>query len=190
MLDTTTIAYCQLPIAYYFLSLLLQKSRLMVSVNNVSLLFGSFVLLDDVSFLITRQERIGLTGRNGAGKSTLMKIIAGLQDPTSGSIERPRELTVGYLEQQMKVSDTTTVLEEALTSFTELKALEKEVAECTRQVAERSDYESESYRQLCDRLHVASERYRMLGGNDYVSITGQTLTGLGFSQSDFQQADT
>ena len=159
----------------------------MVSVNNVSLLFGSFVLLDEVSFLITRQERIGLTGRNGAGKSTLMKIIAGLQDPTSGSIERPRELTVGYLEQQMKVSDTTTVLEEALTSFTELRALEQETIACTREVAERTDYETESYRNLCDRLHTASERYRMLGGNDYVSLTGQTLTGLGFSQSDFNR---
>jgi ATP-binding cassette subfamily F protein 3 len=159
----------------------------MVSVNNVSLLFGSFVLLDEVSFLITRQERIGLTGRNGAGKSTLMKIIAGLQDPTSGSIERPRELTVGYLEQQMKVSDTTTVLEEALTSFTELQALELEAAACTLEVAERTDYETESYRNLCDRLHTASERYRMLGGNDYVSLTGQTLTGLGFIQSDFDR---
>ena len=159
----------------------------MVSVNNVSLLFGSFVLLDEVSFLITRQERIGLTGRNGAGKSTLMKIIAGLQDPTSGSIERPRELTVGYLEQQMKVSDTTTVLEEALKSFTELQALEQETVACTREVAERTDYETESYRNLCDRLHTASERYRMLGGNDYVSLTGQTLTGLGFSQSDFDR---
>jgi ATP-binding cassette subfamily F protein 3 len=159
----------------------------MVSVNNVSLLFGSFVLLDEVSFLITRQERIGLTGRNGAGKSTLMKIIAGLQDPTSGSIERPRELTVGYLEQQMKVSDTTTVLEEVLTSFTELQALEQEAAACTLEVAERTDYETESYRNLCDRLHTASERYRMLGGNDYVSLTGQTLTGLGFSQSDFDR---
>ena len=157
----------------------------MVSVNNVSLLFGSFVLLDEVSFLITRQERIGLTGRNGAGKSTLMKIITGLQEPTSGSVEKPRELSVGYLEQQMKVSDTTTVLEEALTAFTELKALEREIASCTLAVTERTDYESQGYHELCDRLHQADERYRMLGGNDYVSVTGQTLTGLGFSHTDF-----
>jgi len=159
----------------------------MVSVNNVSLLFGSFVLLDEVSFLITRQERIGLTGRNGAGKSTLMKVIAGLQEPTSGSVERPRELTIGYLEQQMKVSDTTTVLEEALKAFTELRSLEREIAGMTREIAERTDYETDSYHQLLDRMHTAGERHSILGGSDYVAITGQTLNGLGFNAKDFNR---
>jgi ATP-binding cassette subfamily F protein 3 len=159
----------------------------MVSVNNVSLLFGSFVLLDEVSFLITRQERIGLTGRNGAGKSTLMKVIAGLQEPTSGSVERPRELTIGYLEQQMKVSDTTTVLEEALKAFTELRSLEHEIAGMTREIAERTDYETDSYHQLLDRMHTAGERHSILGGSDYVAITGQTLNGLGFNAKDFNR---
>jgi len=159
----------------------------MVSVNNVSVLFGSFVLLDEVSFLITRQERIGLTGRNGAGKSTLMKIIAGLQDPTSGSVERPRELTIGYLEQQMKISDTTTVLEEALKAFTELRSLEEEISHLTRELTERTDYETESYHNLIDRLHTAGERHSILGGSDYVATTGQTLTGLGFSAKDFSR---
>ncbi len=157
----------------------------MVSINNVSVLFGSFVLLDDVSFLITRQERIGLTGKNGAGKSTLMKIIAGLQPPTSGSVEGPKEMTIGYLEQQMKISDSTTVLNETLTAFAELQSLEAEIDLCTHEVAERTDYESQSYHDLLDRLHHAGERYRMLGGNDFVAMAEQTLTGLGFGRHEF-----
>jgi ATP-binding cassette subfamily F protein 3 len=171
----------------YITFAVLKNSGQMVSVNNVSLLFGSFVLLDEVSFLITRQERIGLTGRNGAGKSTLMKIIAGIQDPTSGSVERPRELTIGYLEQQMKVSDTTTVLEEALKAFTELRGLEEEINHLTRELTERTDYETDSYHHLIDRLHTAGERHSILGGSDYVATTGQTLTGLGFSSKDFDR---
>jgi ATP-binding cassette, subfamily F, member 3 len=161
------------------------KRNRMISVNNVSVLFGSFVLLDDVSFLITRQERIGLTGKNGAGKSTLMKIIAGMGQPTSGSVEGPKDITVGYLAQQMKISDSTSVLEETLEAFAELRDLEKEFEECTRAVAERTDFETESYRDLCDRLHHSGERYRMLGGHDYIALAEQTLTGLGFKREEF-----
>lgn len=157
----------------------------MISINNVSVLFGGFVLLDDVSFLITRQERIGLTGKNGAGKSTLMKIIAGLGQPTSGSIEGPKDITIGYLAQQMKISDSTSVLEETLDAFAELRMLESEVERCTKDVAERTDYESESYRDLCDLLHHSGERYRMLGGHDYIALAEQTLTGLGFKREEF-----
>ncbi len=157
----------------------------MISVNNVSVLFGSFVLLDEVSFLITRQERMGLTGKNGAGKSTLMKIIAGLGEPTSGSVEGPKDIAVGYLAQQMKISDTTSVLEETLEAFSELRMIEKEIERCTREVAERRDYESEGYRDLCDHLHSYSERYSILGGHDYIASAEQTLTGLGFMREEF-----
>jgi ATP-binding cassette, subfamily F, member 3 len=159
----------------------------MISVNNVSVLFGSFVLLDEVSFLITRHERLGLTGKNGAGKSTLMKIIAGLEQPTTGSVEGPKDATIGYLAQQMKISDSTSVLEETLEAFGELRMLEKEFERCTHEVAERTDYESESYRDLCDLLHSSGERYRMLGGHDYIALAEQTLMGLGFRREEFSR---
>jgi len=157
----------------------------MISVNNISVLFGSFVLLDDVSFLINRQERMGLTGKNGAGKSTLMKIIAGIEQPTSGSVEGPKDVSIGYLAQQMKISDSTSVIEETLEAFAELRMIEKEVERCTKEVAERTDYETESYRDLCDLLNHSGERFRILGGHDYIALAEQTLIGLGFKREEF-----
>lgn len=157
---------------------------LMVSVQNISVSFGSFDLLTDISFLINTGDRIGLAGKNGAGKSTLLKIMAGMQSPTSGKVEFPRDFTIGYLPQQMKVSDTTTVLNEALTAFSELFELSSEINRCTREVAEREDYESAEYLKLCDHLTFVEERYRILGGDNYLGETEQTLIGLGFERSE------
>ena len=159
----------------------------MVSVQNISVSFGSFDLLTEISFLINSSDRIGLAGKNGAGKSTLLKIIAGMQSPTSGKVAFPRDFTIGYLPQQMKVSDTTTVLNEALTAFSELFELSSEITRCTREIAEREDYESAEYLKLCDHMTFVEERYRILGGDNYLGETEQTLIGLGFERSDFDR---
>jgi ATP-binding cassette, subfamily F, member 3 len=159
----------------------------MVSVQDISVSFGSFDLLSNVSFLINDQDRIGLTGKNGAGKSTLLKIIAGMQSPTSGIVDMSREVTIGYLPQQMAVSDTTTVLNETLTAFSDLINLSGEIEECSRQIASRKDYESPEYMKLCDRLTEIEERYRILGGDGYIAEAEQTLVGLGFEREEFSR---
>ncbi|MCU0362373.1 MAG: ATP-binding cassette domain-containing protein [Bacteroidales bacterium] len=159
----------------------------MVSVQDLSVTFGSFDLLNNISFLINDQDRIGLAGRNGAGKSTLLKIIAGLQSPSSGSVDMPKELTVGYLPQQMRVDDSTTVLNETLTSFSELIGLSEEIEHTGAEISRREDYESAEYLRLCDHLTVVEERYRILGGTNYLAEAEQTLTGLGFERSDYDR---
>ncbi len=159
----------------------------MVSVQDVSVSFGSFDLLSNISFLINEQDRIGLTGKNGAGKSTLLKVISGLQSPTSGLVDMSKEVTIGYLPQQMAVDDSTTVLNETLTAFAELIGLEKEIESCSIEVASRQDYESADYLKLCDRLNETEERFRMLGGTGYMGETEQTLTGLGFERKEFDR---
>ncbi len=159
----------------------------MLSVQNISVTFGSFDLLTDISFLVNPGDRIGLAGKNGAGKSTLLRIIAGMQSPSSGKIEYPKDFRIGYLPQQMKVSDTTTVLNETLTAFAELFGLASDIAACTKEIAEREDYESSDYLKLCDHLAVAEERYRFLGGDQYMGETEQTLIGLGFDREDFNR---
>jgi ATP-binding cassette subfamily F protein 3 len=157
----------------------------MVSVQDISVSFGSFDLLSNVSFLINDQDRIGLTGKNGAGKSTLLKIISGLQSPTSGIIDMSREVSIGYLPQQMAVSDSTTVFNEAVSAFSDIIALSEEIERCSIEITKRDDFESDEYLKLCDRLTETEERFRFLGGSNYLAETEQTLTGLGFERKDF-----
>lgn len=159
----------------------------MVSIKNISVSFGSFDLLDNISFLINEQDRIGLAGKNGAGKSTLLKVIAGLQSPSSGQIDIPKNVTIGYLPQQMKVDDITTVMKEVITAFSELISLSEEIEHCNDEIARREDYESDDYLKLCDYLTIAEERYRMLGGANYMAEAEQTLLGLGFERKDFDR---
>ena len=159
----------------------------MVSVQDISVSFGSFDLLTNISFLINDQDRIGLAGKNGAGKSTLLKIISGLQSPSSGQIDMSKDVTIGYLPQQMRVDDTTTVLNETVTAFSELIGLSEEIEFCSSEIARREDYESNEYLKLCDHLTVVEERYRMLGGTNYMAEAETTLLGLGFERKDFDR---
>jgi ATP-binding cassette subfamily F protein 3 len=159
----------------------------MVSVQDISVSFGSFDLLTNVSFLINDQDRIGLAGKNGAGKSTLLNIISGLQSPASGLIDMSKDVTIGYLPQQMKVDDTTTIINETVTAFSELIGLSEEIEYCSSEIARREDYETPEYLKLCDHLTIVEERYRMLGGTNYMAEAEQTLIGLGFERKEFDR---
>ena len=162
----------------------------MVSVQDISVSFGSFDLLTNISFLINDQDRIGLAGKNGAGKSTLLKIISGLQTPSGGHVDMSKEVTIGYLPQQMRVDDSTTVLNETITAFSELTSLSEEIEYCSSEITRREDYESIDYLKLCDHLTVVEERYRMLGGTNFMAEAEQALLGLGFERKDFDRPTT
>lgn len=157
----------------------------MISVQDITVSFGSFDLLTDVSFLINPKERVGLTGRNGAGKSTLLKIIAGQAKPSSGVIATPKDFTFGYLPQQMKVSDTTTVFSETCSAFGDILSLGESIKKTGEQIATRTDYESEEYTNLCSKLAESEERFGMLGGHNYEAQCEQALMGLGFDRDQF-----
>src|SRR4030042_3504286 len=158
----------------------------MVSIQDLSVSFGSFDLLTNISFLINDQDRIGLAGRNGSGKSTLLRVIAGIQSPSSGHVDMSKEVTIGYLPQQMKVDDSTTVLNEVITAFSEITGLSEEIERCSTEIASRVDYESAEYLKLCDHLTVIEERFRFSGGDNYLAEAEKTLTGLGFERKDFK----
>ena len=157
----------------------------MISVDNVSVSYGGWTLFDGISFLVNPKDRIGLVGKNGAGKTTLLRMIIGEQQPTEGAITRNGDCTVGYLPQQMKVADTTTLLDETATAFAEVLALEAEIEQLTADIALREDYESEEYAVLLQRLNEANDHYHILGGETRDADIEKTLLGLGFRREDF-----
>ncbi len=162
----------------------------MVSVNNIILAFSGKTLLDNISFVVNKKDRIGLTGKNGAGKSTLMKIMSGLQEVDGGSISFPSEMKIGYLPQQMTYPKGKTVLEETFTAFSEIFKLEKQIENIGNQLAERDDYHNDAYLELIEQLNKKEEQFRLLGGNSVHGEVEKTLKGLGFEQNDFQRQVT
>ena len=159
----------------------------MISVDGLKVEFGVKPLFEDVSFVVNDRDRIALVGKNGAGKSTMLKILCGLQKPTAGTVSVPSETTVGYLPQVMKLTDDTTVREEAYKAFSDITRLKERVDELNRQLEERTDYESEEYLDLVQRFTNAHDRYMMMGADNCDANLERTLTGLGFLQSDFDR---
>lgn len=159
----------------------------MISVEGLKVEFGIKPLFHDVSFVVNERDRIALVGKNGAGKSTMLKILCGIQTPTDGVVAIPNDTTVGYLPQVMKLSDDTTVKEETRKAFSGNTAMEDKLKKMQQEMADRTDYESESYAQLVEKFTQEHERYMMLGGENYEAEIERTLTGLGFLRSDFDR---
>lgn len=159
----------------------------MISVEGLKVEFGVKPLFHDVSFVVNERDRIALVGKNGAGKSTMLKILCGMQTPTDGVVAIPNDTTVGYLPQVMKLSDDTTVKEETRKAFSGNTAMEDKLRKMQQEMADRTDYESESYAQLVEKFTQEHERYMMLGGENYEAEIERTLTGLGFLRSDFDR---
>ena len=159
----------------------------MISIDGLTVEFGVKPLFKDVSFVINERDRIALVGKNGAGKSTMLKILCGMQKPTSGVVSVPNDTTIGYLPQVMKLSDDTTVKEETRKAFADKTKIEEKLKKMEQEMAERTDYESEGYAGLVERFTTEHERYMMMGGENYEAEIERTLTGLGFSRDDFDR---
>ncbi len=157
----------------------------MISIERLSVAFGGNTLFDNITYVINKKDRIALVGKNGAGKSTMLKIIAGLQAPTSGNVNMPKDLTVGYLPQQMNLSDTRTVMEEAEQAFSHIFELQSRIERMNTELSERTDYESEYYQELIERVSNANEQLALIGASNYQAEIEKTLIGLGFTREDF-----
>ena len=159
----------------------------MISVEGLTVEFGVKPLFLDASFVINDRDRIALVGKNGAGKSTMLKILCGKQQPTSGNVAVPNDQTVGYLPQVMILQDDTTVREEARKAFAKVTQMKAKIDEMNRQLADRTDYESDSYMALVEKFTQEHERYMLMGGDNYEAEIERTLSGLGFTKNDFDR---
>lgn len=159
----------------------------MISVENLEVEFGATPLFQGVSYVINDKDRIALVGKNGAGKSTMLKIIAGLQQPTEGIVAVPKDTTIGYLPQVMILTDERTVMEEATLAFEHIREMQENLDRLNKELAERTDYESEDYMALVDRFTHENDRFQMMGGMNYQAEIERTLMGLGFNREDFNR---
>ena len=159
----------------------------MISVEGLRVEFGVKPLFANASFVVNDRDRIALVGKNGAGKSTLLKILCGKQTPTSGVVSVPNDTTIGYLPQVMNLQDSTTVRQEAQKAFADIQQMAERIERMNQQLAERTDYESESYLALIEKYTSEHDRYQMLGADGYEAEIERTLMGLGFERSDFER---
>ena len=159
----------------------------MISVEGLKVEFGVKPLFTDVSFVINERDRIALVGKNGAGKSTMLKILAGLQTPTEGTVSIPNDCTIGYLPQVMKLQDSTTVRDEVRKAFSDISKMASKVERLQKEMESRTDYESQDYMDLVERFTLAHERYMMMGAESREAEMERTLTGLGFLRTDFER---
>ena len=159
----------------------------MLSVESLSVEFSARPLFSDVSFVVNAKDRIALVGKNGAGKSTMLKIMAGLQQPTSGNVAVQRNVTLGYLPQVMVLTDDCTVLEETEKAFSHVHSMQAEIERLGNELSERTDYETPEYMELVEIFTHKSEYFQMIGGMNYRAEMERTLQGLGFSISDFSR---
>lgn len=159
----------------------------MISIQNLSMHFTGQDLFTDINFLIREKDRIGLVGKNGAGKTTLIRMIAGLEQPTHGSVVMSDDVTVGYLPQEMNIYSSKSVLEETMTAFEEVHRLEDEIVKIQDELSNREDYESAAYQRLCDKLGYLNERLVLMGGHSAEGEAERILVGLGFDHEDMSR---
>lgn len=159
----------------------------MLNIHNLSVSFQGEYLFEEITFRLNAGDRVGLVGKNGAGKSTMLRIISGEQEYDTGSIAKEKEISIGFLKQDIDFVEGRTVLQESYEAFKEIKKLEAQLEDINTQLAERTDYESESYNQLMIDLNEVQEQYEIHGGYNYQGETERILQGLGFDRAEFEK---